>query len=117
MVALGTGSPALARAIKAGALGESSGPGEAERAVARLAEPEAVSEAPALVGAARSRLTEAPTPAVPVSPRERANCAGCNEGAPVACEASAKAGLSTGVGETAATAPTALRAGLADGAA
>jgi hypothetical protein len=85
--------------------------------VARAAEAEATVEAPALVGAARSRFTEAPTPAVPDSPRERAICDGCSDGCEPVCDASARAGLSTGVGEAAAAAIDALREGLADGAA
>jgi hypothetical protein len=72
MVALGAGSPAFARATKAGALGDSSGPLSWDREVARAAEADATVEAPALVGEARSRFTEAPTPAVPASPRESA---------------------------------------------
>lgn len=79
-VALGAISPAFARATSAGELGESSGPGLDERDVARVADAEATAEAPALVGAARSRFTEAPIPAVPVSPRASAICAGCGEG-------------------------------------
>src|SRR5690606_8762433 len=79
-VALGAWSPAFARATSAGALGESSGPALAERDVARVAEADATADAPALVGAARSRFTEAPKPATPVSPRESAICAGCSDG-------------------------------------
>jgi hypothetical protein len=85
--------------------------------VAREADAEATVEAPALVGAARSRFTEAPTPAVPASPRASAICEGCSEGCELDCDASASAGLSTGLGEAAVAAMLALREGVADGAA
>jgi hypothetical protein len=117
MVALGAMSPALARATSAGALGESSGPRCCDRDVARTAEAEATVEAPALVGDARSRFTEAPTPAVPASPRESAICEGWSEGRGLDCDASASAGLSMAVGEAVAAAMFALRAGRAEGAA
>jgi hypothetical protein len=116
-VALGVGSPALALATKAGALAESSGPALADRAVARRADPDATSEAPASVGAARSRFAVAPIPAMPASPRANAICAGCGEGWLAACEATASAGLSTGAGEAVNSAVAALRCGLTAGAA